>query len=61
MLNTLLRKAALAFDQYKHSTLPRRIERRMAVNKLNSLEDHVAFVDGSDSEAGLLLKDMQLP
>lgn len=60
LLNTLLRKTAFAFDQYKDSTLTRRIERRMTVNKLDTLEDYVAFIDGSDTEAKLLLKDMQI-
>ena len=60
LIQVLLRKTGFAFDQYKDSTLNRRIERRMIVNKLTTLDAYVELVEHSDSEAGLLLKEMQI-
>jgi two-component system CheB/CheR fusion protein len=60
LTQALLRKTGFAFDQYKDSTLHRRIERRMIVNKLTTLDAYIELVEHSDSEAGLLLKEMQI-
>lgn len=43
---------------YKHSTIDRRIERRMMLHKLGSLEDYVRFVQENREELGALYKDM---
>ncbi len=60
LIHVLLRKTGFAFDQYKDSTLNRRIERRLVVNKLTSLDEYVSFVEHSENEADLLLKDMHI-
>lgn len=60
LMQVLLRKTGFAFDQYKDSTLHRRIERRMVVNKLPALEAYIELVNRSDTEADSLLKDMQI-
>lgn len=60
LMQALLRKTGFAFDQYKDSTLHRRIERRMIVNKLTTLDGYIDLVEQSGTEAGLLLKEMQI-
>lgn len=60
LIQVLLRKTGFAFDQYKDSTMNRRIERRLVVNKFASLNEYVNLVESSETEADLLLKDMQI-
>ncbi|MFT4727958.1 MAG: two-component system CheB/CheR fusion protein [Granulosicoccus sp.] len=60
LTQVLLRKTGFAFDQYKDSTLNRRVERRMIVHKLSTLDSYIKLVERSDGEAGLLLKEMQI-
>lgn len=55
---TLMSKTGFDFTQYKESTLQRRIERRMSINKLESIEDYATYLHSSDVEADLLLKDV---
>jgi two-component system CheB/CheR fusion protein len=43
---------------YKPTTMDRRIERRMALHKIEALSDYVKFVQGNANELRLLYKDM---
>lgn len=60
LIQILQRKTGFAFEQYKDSTMNRRIERRMGMNKLNSLDDYINFVERSETEADTLFKEMQI-
>jgi two-component system CheB/CheR fusion protein len=60
LTQVLLRKTGFAFNQYKDSTLNRRIERRMVVHKLSTVDSYIELVERSEGEAGLLLKEMQI-
>lgn len=46
------------FSGYKPSTIERRIERRMALNKIERLEDYVKFVQSNQQELRTLYKDV---
>lgn len=46
------------FSNYKPTTLCRRIERRIAVHKLDGLESYVQYLENSPREASLLYKDI---
>jgi len=46
------------FSQYKKSTLIRRIERRMSVNRLRSMEDYFSFLQGNPEEIRALFQDL---
>jgi two-component system CheB/CheR fusion protein len=46
------------FSQYKPSTIRRRIERRMAVHQIESMESYVKFIQQSDEEVDALFRDM---
>lgn len=46
------------FTQYKRSTLERRIERRMAVHLLDSVEGYLKFIQQSPGELDTLYRDM---
>lgn len=54
----LLRRHGCDFSDYKPTTINRRIERRMAVNKLDKLEDYVRYLSHSVNELDLLYKDI---
>jgi two-component system, chemotaxis family, CheB/CheR fusion protein len=56
----VLMRAAFGNDltYYKPTTMDRRIERRMALQKIESLPDYVKFVQSSPTELRLLYKDM---
>ncbi len=56
----LLMRTAFGNDltYYKPNTIERRIERRMALHKLDRLDDYVRFVSGNPEELRLLYKDM---
>ncbi|NND71943.1 MAG: chemotaxis protein CheR, partial [Rhodothermales bacterium] len=60
LLQLFRRKTGFAFEQYKESTLRRRIERRMVVNKAERLEDYIAIVEASSTEADIFLKEIQI-
>lgn len=60
LIMILQSKTGFAFDQYKDSTMNRRIARRMEVNKLDALEDYINLVERSETEADALLKEMQI-
>lgn len=57
LVRTLVRKTGVAFDQYKESTLRRRIERRRIVTQQANLAAYLQLVTASDTEADLLLQD----
>lgn len=57
LIRLLTSKTGFDFSQYKDTTLRRRVERRMGVNKTATLEEYAACVRKSDLEAKLLLKD----
>ena len=46
------------FSQYKPSTVRRRIERRMAVHQIETLEDYVKFIQQTPEEVQALFRDM---
>jgi two-component system CheB/CheR fusion protein len=46
------------FSQYKTSTIRRRIERRMAVHQIETLEDYVKFIRQAPDEVESLFRDM---
>jgi two-component system CheB/CheR fusion protein len=46
------------FSRYKSSTITRRIERRMAVNKIETFEDYLRYLQTFPKEITLLFKDM---
>jgi two-component system, chemotaxis family, CheB/CheR fusion protein len=43
---------------YKHSTIERRIERRMALHKIERLDDYVRFVQSDADELAVLYRDI---
>ncbi len=46
------------FSQYKHNTILRRIDRRMAVHQLTRLSDYVRYMQEEPREADTLFKDL---
>ncbi|MGE5894335.1 MAG: chemotaxis protein CheB [bacterium] len=46
------------FTYYKHSTILRRITRRMLLNKLDALEQYVRYLQENPTEAGVLYQDI---
>jgi chemotaxis methyl-accepting protein methylase/PAS domain-containing protein len=46
------------YSLYKRNTLLRRVERRMAVHRLDAMEDYVDFLKLNPQEVDLLLKEM---
>ena len=46
------------FSHYKLSTIQRRIERRMAVQQINTLDDYVKFIQTNPTETEALFHDM---
>jgi two-component system CheB/CheR fusion protein len=54
----LLERLNIDFTDYKINTIQRRIHRRMAVNKITSLEEYVEYLKKSPKEAPLLYKDL---
>lgn len=56
---TLLRSATgIDFTHYKHTTLKRRIRRRMALYRLEKLEDYVTCVQNNPAEVEALFQDL---
>jgi two-component system CheB/CheR fusion protein len=54
----LLNKYQVDFTLYKQSTIVRRIIRRIALNRLNGLEEYIDLLRESPTESGLLYKDL---
>ncbi len=46
------------FSQYKPSSIQRRIERRMAVQQIESMDDYVKFIRATPTETEALFRDM---
>ncbi|MCA1784731.1 MAG: chemotaxis protein CheR, partial [Desulfobacteraceae bacterium] len=46
------------FSQYKPSTIQRRIERRMAVNQIGTMDGYVKFLQTTPAETEALFRDM---
>lgn len=56
---TLLRSASgVDFAQYKHSTIQRRIRRRMVLYRLEALEDYLQYLQGSPAEVQALYQEI---
>jgi two-component system CheB/CheR fusion protein len=58
ILHMLLDRTGCNFSEYKLNTINRRIERRMAVQKLDTLKDYVNYLEHSPAEIDLLYKDI---
>jgi two-component system CheB/CheR fusion protein len=48
------------FSQYKKNTLYRRIERRMAVHRIDKISDYVHFISENPKETDLLFKELMI-
>jgi two-component system CheB/CheR fusion protein len=46
------------FSHYKHSTIERRVERRLAVHQINSLPDYILFLQKNPAEIQTLFKNL---
>ncbi|MBN1277733.1 MAG: PAS domain-containing protein [Deltaproteobacteria bacterium] len=46
------------FSHYKHSTIERRIERRLAVHQIDSLPDYILFIQKNPAEIQTLFKNL---
>lgn len=58
LLAQLRQAFGVDFSTYKLNTIERRIERRMALRKVERIEDYVALVRNDSSELGLLYSDL---
>jgi len=45
-------------SHYKHTTIRRRIERRMAIHQVNTIADYVKYLEQTPPEVDILFKDM---
>jgi two-component system CheB/CheR fusion protein len=54
----LIERLGTDFTDYKINTIQRRIHRRMAVNKIESLDEYVEHLKNSNKESKLLYKDL---
>ena len=50
-------RTGVDFTDYKHTSIHRRVERRMAIHQIDSREDYFRYLEGNPSEAGALSKD----
>jgi two-component system, chemotaxis family, CheB/CheR fusion protein len=58
ILVTLRQRTGVDFANYKHATLRRRLQRRMALHKLERLQDYAAYLRGHQAEAKELYNDI---
>lgn len=58
ILMRLKNKTGHDFQEYKKSSLLRRIERRMSINKMSSMENYCSFLNSNDSEIHELFNDL---
>ncbi len=58
ILVTLRQRTGVDFTHYKHATLRRRIQRRMALHKLEGLRDYAAYVRSHQAEVKELYNDI---
>jgi two-component system, chemotaxis family, CheB/CheR fusion protein len=54
----LRRQAGVDFTHYRHTTILRRIQRRMLVHKIDRLADYVRYLQSSTAEIRALYQDM---
>ena len=58
VLNLLRKITSYDFSQYKEKTIFRRIEKRMFVNKKNSISDYLSYSQQNTNEMKLLFKEL---
>ncbi len=58
IMQQLLKGTGVDFTHYKHSTLSRRISRRMALHKLSSLHDYARLLTDNPTEVEALYQDI---
>jgi two-component system CheB/CheR fusion protein len=58
ILSILRDRVGHDFSAYKDATILRRIERRISINQLNSMEEYAAFIEASPKEIHVLHKDL---
>ena len=58
ILRLLQRRGKHDFSFYKHSTLLRRIERRMGIHRLPTMDAYAAMLEGNEQELDLLFKEL---
>jgi chemotaxis methyl-accepting protein methylase len=58
LLSMLREATAVDFTHYKHTTLQRRIQRRMILHKLETLKDYVRYVRNTPGEIEELYQDI---
>jgi two-component system CheB/CheR fusion protein len=58
IFDILVEKYQVDFTDYKLGTIQRRLERRMVVNKVTTIEDYLKILSNSDHEVELLYKDL---
>jgi two-component system CheB/CheR fusion protein len=58
IFQVLRRHAGVDFTHYRQSTILRRIQRRMVVNKIDKLEEYIRYVQTSPGEIKALYQDM---
>ncbi len=58
LLEVLRKKTGFDLQHYRETTIKRRIDRRMAVHRLDQVNDYQTLLAGSDREAGILMQDV---
>ena len=58
LLDLLRRRTGVDFQRYKESTIQRRIARRMAILRINSLEDYLSKLQENPDEVDALYQDI---
>jgi two-component system CheB/CheR fusion protein len=58
LMSSLLRRTGVDFQHYKKTTIGRRVERRMHVNRCSGLEEYVKFVRKDPVEVMFLKKEL---
>ena len=58
LFSILRERCKIDFTYYKQSTVTRRIERRMTINQVSSLQEYVAFLQHHPAEANALYKEL---
>ena len=58
IINILHKKSGIDFKLYKNATLLRRIEKRVAINQFESIENYYAYLNSNEKEQEILVKDL---
>ena len=58
IFSILLTRTGHDFSRYKGSTIRRRLERRLSVNRINDIADYARFLKSNQEEVQALLKDL---